>query len=123
MVSAPVASAPVGYGNQPLQGYHPQALGFWGGPPVYAPAPYPQGMPQPGAIVQSMLGRLTLGDVIQLAAQSFAALKSLPEAPDSTGSSETDVGNLTLYQKALAEHAKRDEQLRTLGNLVAKLVG
>lgn len=120
---APTA-APVFYGNQqPLPGYGPQAMGFWGGTPVYAPAPYPQVLPQPAAIVQSMLGRLTLGDVIQLAAQGFAALKSLPEAPDATGSSETDVGNLTLYQKALAEHAKRDEQLRTLGNLVAKLVG
>jgi hypothetical protein len=123
--AAPVAPAPapaVVY-NQPMPAYNQQAMGFWGNQPVYAPAPYPQVLPQPAAIVGSMLGRLTLGDVIQLAAQGFAALKSLPDAPDSTGSSETDVSNLTLYQKALAEHAKRDEQLRTLGNLVAKLVG
>ena len=36
---------------------------------------------------------------------------------------ETDVANLVLYQGALASHAKRDEQVRTLGGLVAKLVG
>jgi hypothetical protein len=35
----------------------------------------------------------------------------------------TDVGNLILYQSALASHAKRDEQVRTLGGLVARLVG
>lgn len=118
--AAVAAPAPV---FQPMQPYNAQALGFWGGSPVYAQAPIPSVLPQPAAIVQSMLGRLTLGDVIQLAAQGFAAVKSLPDAPDTTGSTETDVGNLVTYQKALAEHAKRDEQLRTLGNLVAKLVG
>ena len=34
-----------------------------------------------------------------------------------------DVGNLVTYQAALAQHAKRDEQVRTLGSLVSKLVG
>ena len=33
-----------------------------------------------------------------------------------------DVENLVLYQSALALHAKRDEQLRTLGSLVGKLL-
>ena len=35
----------------------------------------------------------------------------------------TDVGNMILFQGALAQHAKRDEQLRTIVHLVAKLVG
>ena len=58
-----------------------------------------------------------------MVAQVFAALQSLPAAPVATGDVETDVGNLILYQGALAQHAKRDEQVRTLGSLVAKLVG
>jgi hypothetical protein len=35
---------------------------------------------------------------------------------------ETDVENLVIYQTALATHAKRDEQLRTLGSLLAKVL-
>ena len=37
-----------------------------------------------------------------------------------TGETSTDLGNLILYQQAIAEHAKRDEQLRTVGSLAAK---
>ena len=40
-----------------------------------------------------------------------------------TTDAPTDVGNLILYQGALASYAKRDEQVRTLGNLVTKLLG
>lgn len=111
-VTAAPASSPFVY-NQPAPAFNAQ--GFWPTTPVYAPGP--------AAIVQSLLGRLTLGDLIQIGLQSFAALKALPEAPNPTGSSETDVSNLIVYQKALAEHAKRDEQLRTIGNLGARLVG
>ena len=44
-------------------------------------------------------------------------------APIATKETSTDVGNLILFQGALAQHAKRDEQVRTLGSLVARLVG
>jgi hypothetical protein len=37
--------------------------------------------------------------------------------------SEVDSGNNILFQDALAKHAKRDEQIRTLGALVSRLVG
>jgi hypothetical protein len=47
----------------------------------------------------------------------------LPAAPVSTTDTATDVQNLMLYQGALASYAKRDEQVRTLGSLVTKLVG
>jgi hypothetical protein len=30
---------------------------------------------------------------------------------------------MITYQSALAQYAKRDEQIRTLGNLVTKLLG
>jgi hypothetical protein len=35
---------------------------------------------------------------------------------------QDNLENLVLYQSALAQHAKRDEQLRTIGNIVGKLV-
>jgi hypothetical protein len=47
----------------------------------------------------------------------------LPGAPSVTGDADTDSGNTILYQSALAQYAKRDEQVRTVGNLIVKLVG
>ena len=58
-----------------------------------------------------------------MVAQIFAALMPLPAAPVATADTATDVGNLILFQGSLAQYAKRDEQIRTLGNLVTKLVG
>ena len=74
-------------------------------------------------LATSILGRVTTGQMIDLVAQIFAALMPLPGAPSATSDANTDVGNLILYQGALAQYAKRDEQVRTLGNLVTKLVG
>lgn len=91
--------------------------------PVY-PAAQPELMygPQPiGAA--ALLGRLTTGQIVEMIAQGFAAMQSLPGAPVATRDLETDIANMVLYQGALASHAKRDEQWRTLGSLVAKLVG
>ena len=86
------------------------------------PAPYmaPYGAALPAS---SLFGRMTTGQVVDLVAQIFAALMPLPAAPTATSDAGTDVGNLILYQGALAQYAKRDEQVRTLGNLVTKLVG
>lgn len=96
------------------------------GPParVYAPA-----QPQiiyatpPQSAAATLLGKVTAGQLVDLVAQIFAALMPLPAAPNATAEVSTDVGNLILYQAALAQYAKRDEQVRTLGNLVTKLVG
>ena len=89
------------------------------GPPVqpmiYASPQGPQG--------STLFGRMTTGQLIDLVAQIFAALMPLPAAPVGTTDANTDVGNLILYQGSLAQYAKRDEQVRTLGNLVQKLVG
>jgi hypothetical protein len=94
---------------------------------------YPQQQPQviyaqaPGLGIgiggSSILGKMTTGQVIDMVAQIFAALMPLPAAPVATADASTDVGNLILYQGSLAQYAKRDEQVRTLGNLVTKLVG
>lgn len=70
-----------------------------------------------------VFGRLTTGQVIDMVAQIFAALMPLPAAPNVTNDANTDAGNTILYQSALAQYAKRDEQVRTLGNLIVKLVG
>ena len=77
----------------------------------------------PQTAAATLLGKVTAGQLVDLVAQIFAALMPLPAAPVSTADVGTDVGNLMLYQGALAQYAKRDEQVRTLGNLVTKLVG
>lgn len=76
----------------------------------------------PARATRQVLGGLTVGELIQAAAQVLAAIQPLPASPVATGYADTDVANLILYQGALATHAKRDEQLRTLGSLVEKLI-
>jgi hypothetical protein len=71
---------------------------------------------------KTMLAGLTTGEIVELAAQILAAIQPLPGAPTAAGEVETDVENLVIYQTALATHAKRDEQLRTLGSLLGKLL-
>jgi len=101
------------------------------------PQPYPQQYPQQPQVIYAsapgmgvgigggsgVFGRMSTGQVIDMVAQIFAALMPLPGAPVATADTSTDVGNLMLYQGSLAQYAKRDEQIRTLGNLVTKLVG
>lgn len=99
------------YGNMPMIGGYPAMPGY---PAVYGPQP---------SAAATLLGKLSTGDVIAMVAQIFAALQPLPASPVATKDAGTDVGNLILYQGALAQHAKRDEQVRTLGGLIAKLVG
>ena len=90
-------------------------------PMIYTQQPIMYGEPVPTA--GSLLGRLTIAQIIEIAAQAFAALQSLPPAPNPQEATSTNVQNMIVYQRALAEHAKRDEQIRTLGALAAKLAG
>lgn len=73
-----------------------------------------------GAIVRRDTGSLSTGVLVEAGSQLLAAIQPLPTAPVATGKLEADMENLMLYQKALAEHAKRDEQLRTVGSLASK---
>ena len=92
--------------------------------PVYAqPQQVIYAGPQPMSGAAALFGRLSTGQLIEMIAQVYAAVQSLPGAPVATRDIDTDVANLILYQGAIASHAKRDEQVRTLGSLVSKLVG
>ena len=93
--------------------------------PQYGVQPYAYAQPGVGIGIGagSLFGRMTTGTVIDMVAQIFAALMPLPAAPNVTSDADTDAGNLILYQTSLAQYAKRDEQVRTLGNLIVKLVG
>jgi hypothetical protein len=114
--------------GRPVRVIHPQATAYgnrammanpYGGP--YG-SPYGNPYGQPG-LASNLFGGMTGGQLIDLVAQIFAALMPLPSQPVATADAATDVGNLILYQSSLAQYAKRDEQVRTLGNLVTKLLG
>lgn len=91
-------------------------------PMIYNGGQAPMIYNQPQSTAARVLGQLTTGQIVDLVAQAFAALQSLPAAPAATKDAATDIGNLILFQSALALHAKRDEQVRTLGALIARLV-
>lgn len=77
---------------------------------------------QEGGSFRGGLAGLSTGEIVELAAQILAAIQPLPGAPTATRDLETDVENLVTYQGALATHAKRDEQLRTLGSLLGRIL-
>ncbi len=81
-----------------------------------APVRYPA---EPSApIVSKYTGKLRTGVLIEAAAQAFAALQALPPPPPpASGDTATDHNNLVAYQTALAQVAKKNEQIRTLGRL------
>lgn len=108
--------------------------GWFGAPRVtmaqpMRPAYYPQTQTQPTVIYQqapaakaSGIAGMTTAELVEIGAQILAAIQPLPGAPTAQGELETDVENLVIYQTALATHAKRDEQLRTLGGLLGRLL-
>lgn len=83
---------------------------------------YPPVVVAPVAEKSGILGNLTTGELVEIAAQILSAIQPLPGAPTATGTAATDTQNLITYQTALAAHAKRVEQVRTLGSLVGKLL-
>lgn len=113
----------------------PYAMGYPA--PPFAPSPFrftpppyvpPYGMPpmyygEAPSVLQAMFGKVSLGQVVDLGAQIYAAAQKLPTAPVATANVTDNFANLITYQSALASHAKRDEQVRTIGALIGKLVG
>jgi hypothetical protein len=100
--------------------------GFWSGnQPVYVQPPQWGWGNQPGTL-GSLFGGLNsvnIGMLVDLIGQGFAAVRSLPTPPTTSGDGSTDVANLTLYQQALAEHAQTDERIRTAVHIIGKLLG
>jgi hypothetical protein len=84
--------------------------------PQYVPS-----RPYPYVPFASRFGMST-GEMIDVGIQLLAALSALPAAPTAQGEVSTDVENLMTYETALWQHAKRDEQLRTLGGLLARIL-
>lgn len=96
--------------------YYPQYQQY----PVYQQ--YPQFVGDPSQ--QSFAARfgMTTGELIDMGIQAIAAIQSLPAAPVAQGETNVDLENLMTYQSALWQAAKRDEQLRTLGGLLARIL-
>lgn len=94
--------------------------------PASQPVGYAQPLvytqPAPQSPFSSLFGNMHAGQVIGLIAEALAAFRSLPAAPVSTKDIGTDIANGITYDTALAQHAKTDEQIRTIGHLVARLV-
>jgi hypothetical protein len=101
--------------------YPPGFVG--GGQPTYFQPPY--GWGQPGTLggLFAGLNGVNLGSLVDMIGQGFAAIRSLPTPPTASGDSGIDVANLALYQQALAEHGKTDEQIRTAVHIIGKLLG
>ena len=95
----------------------PPSAGYYQpGPTGYQPVGF---YPQPP--FASRFG-MTTGELIDTAIQILAAIQPLPAAPTAQGEAQIDVENLVTYQGALWQHAKRDEQLRTLGSLLVRIL-
>ena len=104
-------------------GFAPQ--GIWGSSnPVYLQPPAWTAQ-QPGTLGSLFGGMSTvnIGTLIDLIGQGFAALRTLPTPPTTSGDGNTDIANLTLYQQSLAEYTQTDERIRTAARIVAKLLG
>ena len=125
-------SAPAVYGPTPfVVGGRPVPVGALQSRTVYMQPAQPQvsyayGRPvvgQPMASpLGSLFGNLNAGQLIAMLAEAFAAFRSLPAAPAPTSDVGTDIANSVTYDTALAQYAKTDEQIRTIGHLVARLV-
>jgi hypothetical protein len=118
---APVTTASrVAYAPPPAMTYpgYPPA-GFFGPPaPMYTPGPG-YGQPYSGQL-GALFGGLNLGDVVKLAADAFAAFKSLPVAPTPTGDVATDVANMDVHLTALAKDAQTRKQIEYAGEIAGR---
>ena len=123
----PPGYAPPGYPPNGYPGYPGSAYGRawgqqpwgWNGPngPMYYGAPW-GGMGSSSNMGQNLAS--SLGTILEIGTSLAAAFQSLPVAPNSDES--TVLANVTDYQRRLAEHAKGDERLRTIGSAGGKVV-
>ena len=112
-------AAPPAYTTAPAMypATYPQAS-FFGAAPVYSQPPWMTN-PWMGQLGQ-LFGGLNLGDVVKLAADAFAAFKSLPAAPAPTGDVATDVANVDVHLTALAKDAQTRKQIEFAGTIAGR---
>jgi hypothetical protein len=89
------------------------------GPPA---RPMPPNVTCGKSAFRNEFGQVKTGLIIDAIAQSLAAFAPLPAAPAPTGDVPTDQANSITFLAALAGHAKRDEQIRTISKLVQLFV-
>jgi hypothetical protein len=85
--------------------------------------PYQQ--PQPIVVNTARPGirDMPTGLLAEVAAQAFVALQPLPTPPPpATDDVRSSLTNLVVYQTALAQYTKRNEQIRTLGYIARLFV-
>ena len=124
-------AAPYQYQAQPAY-YGPNFAGYPGYPvnPSYV-LPQQPSTPQPSSNLASILGGFgDVGVLANLVAQVVGAFLPLPDAPkpqDSVDSENQSLNaavnssNMIRYQSALAQFARRDQQILTLGSVLEKL--
>ena len=98
------------------------ATGYYQQPPQYLPYPYSGSGPFVPQMPFASRFNMSTGELIDSGVQLLAAILPLPGAPVAQGEVGTDVENLMTYQTAIATYMKRDEQLRTLGNLLTRIL-
>jgi hypothetical protein len=120
---APQYQYPAAWGAQPMW-----AQGGWGQAPGYVYPPL--GVP-PTTNLGSILGGFgDLGSLATIAAQILAAFLPLPASPTPQDNNDSDPAtnasvnssNLIRYQNALAQFAKRDQQILTIGSVLKELL-
>jgi hypothetical protein len=117
-------AAPPTYTAAPAVAYPPSypAASLYGPAPMYATGPAyanPWGHPWTGQL-GALFGGLNVGDLVKLAADAFAAFKSLPAAPAPTGDVGTDVANLDVHLTALAKDAQTRKQIEYAGTIAGR---
>jgi hypothetical protein len=127
---APAAYPQGGYYPQPNLPINPAGTG-WGGYPLYPPyvTTVPTASAAPSNLASIIGGFGDLGGLASIAAQVFAALLPLPASPTPLDNLDTDPAtnaqnnssNLIRYQSALAQFARRDQQILTIGSVLKEL--
>lgn len=79
----------------------------------------PAAMPAPAqrSPIVHKYGALKWGLIADAGAKALAAIQPLPAAPSMGADATKNLQNMVDYQEALASHAKRSQQLTTLGSI------
>jgi hypothetical protein len=109
--------------------YGPAAMPSWASYPMNPGYAYPP--VAPSSNLASILGGFgDIGSLANIVAQAFAAFLPLPASPTPQDGTDNDTiatntlansSNLIRYQNALAQFARRDQQILTLGSVLKEL--